>query len=259
MKILKIFIILISLCSRWTFANDKSFDHEHSAFTKLLSLTTEKKNGQTWVRYSLIKKKYLTDLRNYLSTLSRVKKTDYKNFTKNEKLAFLINAYNAFTIYWVVKSIPVKSIKDTTHFLTTPWKQDIPDYKLLGEKFTLDEIEHEKIRKNFSEPRIHFAVNCASVGCPSLRQSAYTSKNLDKELQEAEKEFFKNPNKFKVVSNQVFISPIFDWYGDDFIKKFKSIESYISVRAKTYEVAPNLSSKSLKITFLNYDWSLNGK
>lgn len=235
-----------------------SFDHDHTVFTNLLKVSTVRKYGQTWVRYSLIKKKYYPELRSYLGGLSQVSDSDYRTFTANQKLAFLINAYNAFTIEWIIRHFPVKSIKDTTHLFTTPWKKEITGFKLLGKSFTLDWIEHEKIRKEFSEPRIHFAVNCASVGCPSLRQSAYTAKALDVELAEAEREFFMNPYKFKIVGKQVFINSVFDWYGEDFIKKFGSLDKYISVQAKSYGISQRIPSENLSVKFLDYDWSLNG-
>ncbi len=241
-----------------SYVRGAGFDHDHIDFTKLLKESTIKKYGQTWVQYSLIKKDYYPKLRRYLEGLSKVSESDYRSFSSNQKLAYLINAYNAFTIEWILRHFPVKSIKDTTHFLTTPWKKEITGFKLFGKPFTLDWIEHEKIRKEFLEPRIHFAVNCASIGCPSLRQSAYTAKKLDTELAEAERDFFMNPSKFKVVGKKVFINSIFDWYGEDFIKKFGSLSKYISVRAKIYGISKQISPENLSLEFIDYDWSLNG-
>lgn len=237
----------------------KEFDHEHVQFSAILKNSTYQKDGQTWVDYSQIKKSYRPQLKNYLNSLSSVSKNQYQNFNKDERLAFLINAYNAFTIEWIIQHYPVKSIKDISKFFLNPWKQKIAGYKLFGDEFTLDNIEHDQIRVQFNEPRIHFAVNCASIGCPSLRQSAYTAKMLDKELSEAEEAFFKNPKKFRVSGQKIYINPIFDWYRDDFKKKFGSLDFYIAERAEFYGIAKGLPKKYLSIIFLEYDWSLNGK
>lgn len=237
----------------------KEFDHEHSQFSAILKKTTFQKNGQTWVDYGLIKKSYRNQLKDYLNSLSALEKAEYRKFTNDQQLAFLINAYNAFTIEWILLHYPVKSIKETSKFLLNPWKQKVPGYRILGQSFSLDNIEHDRIRVEFNDPRIHFAVNCASIGCPSLRQAAYTGKMLQNELAEAEELFFKNPKKFRVSGKVVYINSIFNWYGDDFKKKFGSLDLYISDRAEMYGLAKGLPKKDLTIKYIEYDWSLNGK
>ncbi len=234
------------------------FDHDHIQFTDILKKHTTQKDGQTWIDYRGLKYSTRAQLQNYLKALSTIEENHFKTFTRDQKLAFLINAYNGFTIEWILLHYPVKSIKDTGTFLMNPWKKVIPGYKLLGKSFTLDNIEHDRIRVEFKEPRIHFALNCASIGCPSLRPSAFTGKGLEKELSESEESFFKNPRKFKVTDQKVHINSIFKWYGTDFEKKFGSLYSYISNRSEFYGIARGLSRKSLDIYFMDYDWSLNG-
>lgn len=255
MKLLFSLIILFS----FSVQGSTSFDHGHEKFDQLLGRYLTQKDGQTWVDYVGFKANGRTDLHSYLRTLSAVTSVQYKAFSPDQRLAFLINAYNAFTLEWILIHHPVKSIKDTGSILSSPWKKEFPGYKLFGEKFTLDSIEHERIRVEFKEPRIHFAVNCASIGCPSLRPHAYTGNGLQTELAEAEMAFFKNPDKFIVKNKEAHVSAILDWYGEDFEKVSGSVENYIIDRAKFYAVAGDLPSKNIDIEFLDYDWNLNGK
>ncbi len=236
-----------------------TFDHGHNHFSQLLSGFTTQKDGQTWVDYEGWKTIGRARLKSYLALLSAVTPHQYKAFSSDERLAFLINAYNAFTIEWILLHHPLKSIRDTGSIFSSAWKKEFPGYKLLGKKFSLDGIEHDMIRVEFKEPRIHFAVNCASIGCPSLRPTAYTGKALQSELAEAESAFFKNPSKFIVKNKKAHLSAILDWYGKDFEKVFGSIEAYVSERAKFYGVAGDLPTNNFDIDFLDYDWKLNGK
>ena len=235
-----------------------AFDHTHAAFTKILQTRTQQKQGQTWVNYTDLKNQSRSELQAYLRGLEAFSADEFALATKPQRLAFLINAYNAFTLEWILIHHPVKSIKDTGSLFSSPWKKTFPGFKLLGQNFTLDKIEHEWIRGNFTEPRIHFAVNCASLGCPSLARRAYTGTGLEQELAAAEREFFFNPRHFKLDGKSVSVSSILDWYGGDFEKVHGSLGNYLSRKALefalTKEAIPNL-----KISFSDYDWSLNGK
>ncbi len=233
-------------------------DHSHQPFTQLLEKFTSVKAGQTYVWYGKWKKDGSSELEAYLKSLSEVKKAEFGKFTSDQKLVFLINSYNAFTIKLILDHYPLKSIKETGNLITGPWKKKF--FTLLGEKSHLDHIEHELIRKNFNEPRIHFAVNCASIGCPSLMRKAFTAAGMEQELTLAEKEFFKNPSKFKVGSGEFQVSRILEWYGDDFRKKHSSLEKYLVERASAYKLLPSpLAPAQVKISYLEYDWSLNGE
>ena len=117
-------------------------------------------------------------LQAYLASMSAVSRSEFDSWTKDQQLAFLINAYNAWTIEFVLSAYPdIKSIKDLGSFFSSPWKKEF--INLLGETRSLDNIEHTLIRGSgrYNEPRIHFAVNCASIGCPALLNRAYTAEN----------------------------------------------------------------------------------
>lgn len=243
----KIFILTLSFLltfKAW------SFDHSHGLLTKVLSTHTKNQGSQVLFNYKKLKGES-TDLEKYLKQLSAVKKSEYKGFSDKEKLAFLINAYNAFTIKLIVDNYPVKSIKDLGSFFSSPWKKRfIP---LLEEKWTLDQIEHDTIRKQFPEPRIHFAVNCASIGCPSLWKEAFRAKDLDQQLQKATLHFLKNSDKNKINPSldTIFISKIFKWYDSDFEKSHGSVAKFVASMLNVK------LSKDVDIEYTDYDWNLN--
>lgn len=239
---MKIILALI-LFSAHAFA----FDHTHKQFDELLKMHTKVQDGATVVDYKSIKASPEI-LKNYLSSLESLNKDEFTKFSSDEKLAFWINVYNAYTIQLIVDHYPVKSIKDIGSFFSKPWSKEI--IPLFGKKMTLDEVEHDTIRVDFKEPRIHFAVNCASIGCPSLYREAFQATNLDQQLDAATKFFLNNRSKNKIKGDTVYISKIFKWYGKDFkrshgsVKKF--LESYWSEVKKTDD-----------IDYLDYDWGLN--
>lgn len=231
-----------------------SIDHNHSEFDVLL---------KKYVSNGLVSYKgFQSDdaaLTKYLDSLSKVSESDYNTFTEKEKLAFLINAYNAFTIRLILDHYPLSSITDIGSPISslnlvrgTPWKKEF--FTLLGKKRHLDWIEHEKLRKDFSEPRIHFAIVCASIGCPQLVAKAYTSKDLDSQLNEGKLNFLKDPKKnyYDKAKNTLYLSQIFNWFQGDFTKKGTLIEF----------VQEGFSDKidpKANIKYLEYSWSLNEK
>lgn len=177
------------------------------------------------------------------------------NWSKNEKLAYWINAYNAFTIQLILDNAEqnITSIKDIGSkikipFVNTPW--DVKFIAIGGKKMDLNYIEHGIIRKEFKEPRIHFALVCAAKSCPPLRNEAFTAGRLDAQLNSQAEKFINDNSKNSVSANSAEISKIFDWYGMDF-KPLPLIE-VLNKYAKTK------MSKKGKITFKTYDWTLNG-
>ena len=254
-KYLLVMVCLILTTVQVSFAT--TFDHEHKAWDQMLKDYTSQANGQTFVGYAKWKAKGGPSLDAYLKSLSGVSEKDFSAFDSNQKLSFLINAYNAFTVKLILDSFPVKSIKETGTIFTGPWKKKF--FSLLGKEMFLDGIEHDLIRKKFNEPRIHFAVNCASIGCPSLRTSAYTGTKLQEELSQAEKDFFMNPAKFKIVGNKFLVSSILDWYGEDFVKKHGDLKRFLVERALFYKILKNpLKPTEVQLEFPEYDWNLNG-
>ena len=162
------------------------FDHQHARWNDLLRRYVETDGAISRVDYTAIRKNQ-NILNQYLTELEAVSLEEYQNWSESERLAFLVNAYNAFTVKLIVDNYPVDSIKDLGGWLSTPWKKRF--FSLFGEQKHLDNVEHDIIRKKFKEPRIHFAVNCASLGCPPLRQEAYVADRLDQQLEESTQVF----------------------------------------------------------------------
>ncbi|MBL4680559.1 MAG: DUF547 domain-containing protein [Pseudomonadales bacterium] len=166
--------------------------------------------------------------------------------SKNEKLAFYINAYNILTIQLILDHNPKTSIKEIGNFFSGPWDQTVL-INALGE-LTLDDIEHRIIRP-LGDPRIHFAVNCASLSCPDLRIEAYRSAVIDAQLEDQTRLFLHQKGKGAFIQGKsVFVSKLFSWYKKDFDSR-GGVETFIG------DYYPETKGKKLK--FLDYDWALN--
>ena len=184
-----------------------------------------------------------SDLNNYLNQFIEISPNNTWN--KNEKLAYWINAYNAFTIKLIIDNYPLKSIKD----IKNPWDQKfIP---ISGEMISLNHIEHEILR-NMGEPRIHFAIVCASESCPKLLNEAYVWGKLEQQLTGATKDFLRDKSKNKITGNDLQLSKIFKWFSKD----FKQNDSLIDFLNKYSDVK---ISEDAKINYLDYSWELNDK
>jgi hypothetical protein len=181
-------------------------------------------------------------LEKYLVQLS--KKAPDKTFSQNEELAYWINAYNAFTIKLVLKYYPIASITN----IDKPW--DIPFIRIENKTYTLNEIEHQIIRKKHNEPRIHFALVCAASSCPILLNEAYTAEKINTQLQTQTILFINDSSKNTITKNKIILSELFNWYKEDFTKKGTLIE-YINVYSKI-----KIDAKA-KISFATYNWNLN--
>ncbi|RCS27967.1 DUF547 domain-containing protein [Polaribacter sp. WD7] len=178
------------------------------------------------------------------------KTTPSSSWSDNKKKAFWINAYNAYTIKLILKNYPLKSILDIKEKGKTAWK--IPFVNVGGKTYTLDHIEHEILRKTLFDPKIHVGVNCASGSCPKLGNMAFTESNVEAELTKLMKAFVNDTNRNKLSTKKVQISSIFDWFKEDFTKN-GSVVDYLNKYADT-EISPKA-----RISYLKYDWSLNGK
>ncbi|XDD52351.1 DUF547 domain-containing protein [Leptospira sp. WS92.C1] len=224
-----------------------AFDHSHSQFSKQLKKYVQ--NG--FVDYSTWKTNR-GDLDSYLQALSAVSEKEYSSFSNSEKLSFLINAYNAFTICLILDHYPVKSIQNIGGLFSSPWKIDF--FSLLGNKRTLDWIEHEKLRKDFQEPRIHFAINCASRGCPPLFQEPFQPSKLEKQLSLVTKKFLSDIkfNRYDELGKTLYLSKIFQWFEADFIRKYGNLLGFFNFHSG---LSPLPSETSIR--HLDYDWNLN--
>ena len=188
----------------------------------------------------------------YLQLLDQ---TNPDELLRNEQLALYINAYNAYTIKLILKNYPVDSIKDIGDWFTGPWK--IRFCKIGGKTLTLDEIEHDIIRPRFKDPRVHFAVNCASKSCPPLISEPYQESILNQQLDANTRNFLNNPERNRLEGNTLYVSKIFKWFEDDFNG---DVVGFFLRYAKEDLKNRLLAKKDqIKIEYLHYDWGLNGK
>jgi hypothetical protein len=189
----------------------------------------------------------------YLNALSAGAPT--KQASKNEKLAYWLNVYNAFTIKLIIDHYPLKSIKDIgpanqVIFINTPWDKKF--FKIGTRTMTLNTLEHRIIRNQFHDPRIHFALNCASMSCPVLRPESYEASKLNEQLDEQAKLFVNDTTRNKITPNKAEISSIFKWYGRDFRKWGKTT---VSKYLNKYSNTP--ITNNTNIDYLTYNWQLN--
>jgi hypothetical protein len=197
-------------------------------------------------------KDHKSELEQYLTLLSE-NAPDRSTWSTDEQLAYWINAYNAFTVKLIVDNYPVKSIRDLGPALKIPLINDVWHYKFFeigGVRTCLDDIEHGILRKEFDEPRIHFAINCASVSCPPLLNEAFTAETLEAQLVKVATGFINDPKRNRLAPDQVQISSIFDWFEGDFTKT-GSLVQFLNRYSKV-KIKP-----SARISYLEYNWKLN--
>jgi len=245
-----------------------AFDHAYKSWDDLLKKHVRYvENGNaSRVSYAGLVKDHAA-LKAVLAEFSKVPKSEFDTWSKPQQQAFLINAYNAFTVEKILTRYPdIKSIRDFGTVFGNPWKDKF--FTLLGEPAYLDKIEHEILRKEgvYDDPRVHVAVVCASIGCPMLRNEAFLPEKLDAQLDDAMRRFFsdRTRNRYNPETRRLEVSKIFDWYGKDFEKGHKG---YASVKATAGKYADLLADKpedralvrdqKAEVAFLDYDWSLN--
>lgn len=244
------------------------FDHRHGAWETLLRqhVVLAAGGNALTLRYAALQTQRAA-LKAYLDSLSTVPTAAYGAWAKGEQLAFLINAYNAFTVELILTRYPdLKSIKDLGSFVQSPWKKKF--FPLLGQQRSLDEVEHEMIRAPgvFDDPRIHVAVVCASIGCPMLRNEAFVAERMDAQLDDAMRRFLsdRSRNRFDAGTGTLLVSKIFDWYRKDFERGHKGYDSMQTLFARHAEVLgatpqaqAEIRAGRYKLESLDYDWALN--
>ncbi len=254
-------------------ANAQSFDHSHAAFSALLKKHVVVVDGgkTSKVKYADFKKDE-PQLKAYLDTLSAVKEAEFNAWSKAQQMAFLINAYNGQTLALIIQNYPVKSIKDIGGTFDNRWKRKF--FKLFGQDSYLDKVEHETLRKPgvYKEVRVHYAVNCASIGCPSLREEAFVADHLDKQLEEQAVRFLSDRSRNRYANGKLEVSMIFNWFKEDWAAGYTgfdgktpaitSREDYFSRYAKLLADSPAdqqiIADKKAPISNLEYNWNLNG-
>lgn len=244
------FMLLIPVCLGDSVKSTINDPPDHQRWSQLLSRHVDHDgfvDYQGFIRDSLALYEYLEELKNHAP--------DKQSWTREEQLAYWINTYNAFTIKLIIDHYPVESIKDIGSFIqipfiNTPW--DIKFIEIGGRKYDLNNIEHGILRKEFDEPRIHFAIVCASMSCPKLRREAYTPAKLEEQLQEQAITFLNDPQKNKFDTEMAEISKIFNWFRSDFTNDGSLIEFLNQFTEAELD-------DQTKITYMDYDWSLNEK
>ena len=195
-------------------------------------------------------------LEGYLKDLSEVTGGEFEAWPRARQMAFLINAYNAFTVEKILTRYPdIRSIWDFGKLFGNPFKDRF--FGLLGEKRSLDAVEHELLRKRYRDPRVHYALNCASVGCPMLREEAYVGERLEAQLDEQARRFLSDRSRNRVRDDRLEVSRIFDWYKEDFEPRERYFARYAAVLADDPEQRRLLQEGKATLSFLDYDWSLN--
>lgn len=217
----------------------------HEQWTNLLQKHV---NPDGWVNYDGFIKDSL-QLNNYLQQIESNYPNE-KNWSREQILAYWINAYNAYTVQIVIRNYPVASIKDIkpgVAFLNSVW--DIKFITIEGEQLDLNNIEHNILRK-MNEPRIHFAVNCASYSCPKLLNTAYEAATIDNQLNQQAIDFINDPKRNVITAEKADVSSIFNWFTGDFTND-GSLKDFLN----KYSKVPIIENTG--INFLEYNWNLN--
>lgn len=230
---------------------------DHDLFDRLLR---DHVDGEGLIDYDAFATS--AEFQTYLASLGHA---DLPGLGRDERLALWVNAYNAWTIELINRHGERKSIRNINRTLGLlggkgPWKERLAE--VAGEILTLDEIEHDIIRERFEEPRIHFALVCAALGCPPLRREAYVGNRLDAQLEDQTRRFLRDSpskNRVDVEDGVVYLSPIFDWYREDFPEGAEGLGGYLAGFHPPGPVRELLESGRFAVRFTEYDWSLNGR
>lgn len=218
-----------------------------------------------------------TDLNAYLTSVANFSPDAFEELNESDRIAFWCNAYNAYTLKAIIDHFPIKSSffrslthpKNSIRQIAGVW--DKLRWPVMGERITLDTIEHETLRVHFDEPRIHAALVCAAMSCPPLRNEPYDGDRLDEQLNEQMANYLSDPDRFRIdrENNVVYLSSILEWYGEDFVKSYgvdagfgglgpveravlNALTSHVSDDDAEY-----LRTSEYGVRYLDYDWSLN--
>ncbi|MCC6234419.1 MAG: DUF547 domain-containing protein [Verrucomicrobiales bacterium] len=204
-------------------------------------------------------KAHPASLDRYLDRIAAIPQEDFKRWPRAEQLALLLNLYNAQTVRLILTHYPIASIRRIGLLPGAAWREKC--VRLGDQHLSLDDLEHELIRKNYVEPRIHFALVCAAQGCPPLRAEAYEAVRLDAQLADQARLFLSDPakNRFDPATGTLWLSPIFDWFTRDFAADRAGLREFVTPLLPE-PVRRQLSQHpSVRIQFTDYDWSLNDR
>lgn len=225
--------------------------HTHHLYQNVLSDFVIK--GQ--IDYARLKAQPV-ELQSYLDQLAAVKKTQFHRWNQAQQMAFLLNLYNAATLQLIITHYPVESIKDIGHLFRNAWQKKF--IHLFGKQVSLDYVEHDLLRAEFGDPRIHFALVCAARSCPPLRAEPYLAHKLEGQLNNQGHIFLADPSKNRVdlANKQVYLSKIFSWFKEDFRKDGENILDFVS-HYLTADVARQVRQTHFNVQYIKYDWALN--
>ncbi|MBU1078034.1 MAG: DUF547 domain-containing protein [Spirochaetes bacterium] len=269
-----IFILILSfmfISHADVWAEEQGFNY--SDYDKALKKHLNRRN---MVFYSGLKKDR-ADLDSFVALLKSLPEKKYNGWSKKEKIAFWINAYNGLTLKAIIDHYPIESSffgsirfpKNSIRQISGVW--DEIEFDVMGRKMTLNDIEHQTLRKKFNEPRIHLALVCAALGCPPLRREPFMGVGLNEQLDDQAEQFFGNQEKFRIdhKGKTIYLSKIFKWFGKDFIGKYGTSErfkeyneeenavlNFVS-RYLNNEDIKKLEREEYDIEYLDYDWTLN--
>lgn len=257
-------ILVLPSLAALALADTGNVDHSYAAWDTLLKkhvrwLPDNKQSQVDYTGFAADRKA----LQQVLEQWSALTPARFAAFSREQQMAFLINAYNGFTVELILTQYPnLKSIKELGSLLQSPWKKKF--FRLLGEQRHLDWIEHEQLRPLYKDWRIHAAVNCASIGCPALRPQAFTAPELDAQLDDGMLRFMSDSTRNRYADGRAYISEIFKWFQEDFQKGHRGVGSidkllalYADQLANTPADRAALRAGPVRVRYLDYDWSLN--
>ena len=238
----------------WQESNESSLETiSHKKWKSILDayLSIESSDGVNRFNYDAVSDSDRALLESYLAELQKI---DPRNYNRNEQFAYWVNLYNALTVEIILKHYPVSSIKQIRYWssLFGPWSKKVA--KVAGEKISLNDIEHRILRPIWQDPRIHFVVNCASIGCPNLLPEPLNSQSLETQLDLAAKDFLTNPRAVRVEGQELILSSIFEWYAEDFGSDEEEVVLYIKTLLNSHATLKTGSPNKIRY---EYNWSLN--
>jgi len=240
----KFMLLLLSVFISFNAIASQELESFNSSYNSLLKEYVKNNQYKEGVNLSLVDYTKLKEDKNLLIASDLLKEVKVSTLSKEEQLSFWINAYNFYTLELVANNYPVESIKDLGSFFNSVW--DKHKFEVEGREYTLNNIEHSVIRPLFKEPRIHFALVCASISCPDLLNEAYDAKILNQQLEAQTKNFLNNPTKGVMIkNNMVKVSKLFRWYKKDFYN------GNTLAFVQHYKKIPYIHG------YLDYNWNLN--
>ena len=259
-RIVLLGVLLVTNLSQPNFAFSGSvFDHTHQQYNEILKQVVVETGHQSFVDYGKLKSDS-SRLDLYIATIEATQEAEFQSWSRQQQMAFLINAYNVLTIKLILASYPnLLSIRDLGGLIFgSPWTKKF--FTLFGSQSNLDHIEHDLLRAKYRDPRLHFVLVCASRSCPPLRKEAYVAERLAQQMNEAGKNFMRDParNRYNQASQTIEISKIFKWFNHDFTTASGSVHAFVAPFMTDDPKLRNLiANKGVKIKFLDYDWALN--